>query len=531
MPPKPRLLMALVVIMMLAAACANLSGEPDIVATIDPPTLVPPTQEAPPDRGAPLSAPDLANGAAIYAANCAACHGDTGRGDGPVALNTEGMTPTDFTDRATASEQTPHEWFRTITDGRIEKLMPPWGNTLSEQERWDVALYTYTMHYDSAMLQRGERIYQDCAECHGETGRGNGPEAFNSRIEVKDLTDFEAMVTLSDESIFRMVTQGFEDVMPSYAELSEDERRAVVAYARTLSLQNVPMPTETPAPTTSPDADTTSALTDIRVTALLVQVYAVGDTLDIVQTLRVRNLSQTQAFSQNLPLPGGGTAALGITLPEGAVITASAGISGASADGQTAYVIDPLAPYAEQLYVIGYSVPYTTGDLFTMPLDFVVEGPVRVLVRPLEMRLSSDLLTALGEETLGSMLYNAYGDQLSLSAGTSLGFRLNGTPDAPPPTPTPVPPPGLSGVVTSNVLLPLVIIAVVLLIIAVAVYALRTRTPSTEAQIMRIAREIGRIDAAHKAGTLNHDLWHQQRAALKAEQLRLRGYPENSDED
>jgi mono/diheme cytochrome c family protein len=180
----------------LCAACTTLGGEPRIVATIPPATETP----APlPDIGQPAAPPDLVNGAKIYAENCAACHGDSGKGDGPVALDTEGMEPRDFTDPESARSQTPHEWFRTITNGNIEKLMPPWRNVLTEQQR--------LTH------------------------------------EVKDLTDQDAMITLSDGSIFNMVTQGFEDVMPSYEELSEEDRWAVTEFARTLSLGAMPWQT------------------------------------------------------------------------------------------------------------------------------------------------------------------------------------------------------------------------------------------------------------------------------------------------
>jgi mono/diheme cytochrome c family protein len=503
------------------AACTTLGGEPRIVATVPPLTETP---SPAPDRGEPASAPDLANGARIYAENCAACHGETGQGDGPVALDTEGMAPRDFTDPARAREQTPHEWFRTITNGNIEKLMPPWRNVLTEQERWDVALYTYTLHYDAEAVAIGERVYQDCAECHGPEGRGDGPEAADLTHEVKDLTDQSAMITLGDGSIFNMVTQGFEDVMPSYHELPEEDRWAVTEYARILSLANTPWqtgPAERPAA-----AGTTDAMTTITGTALLVQIHAASDGLDVVQALRVRNLSDTLAFSQDIALPNGQTAALGLTLPDGAVLTASSGIGGLSEDGRTAYVIEPLAPMSEQLYVLNYMLPYTTGETVSIPLDVVIGGPVRVLVRPLDMRVRGDLLPGFGEQTLGNELYNAYGDQLALQAGTVLTFTLEGTPDDAliVPAATPALAPQGTGGVSPDVVVPLAVLAI-LLAAGGIVYALWRRRQTPEARIMQIAREIGRIDAAHKAGTLNHDLWHRQRAALKEEQLTLRGYP------
>lgn len=519
------------VIAALGAACTNLSGEPRIVSTLPPLT---PTAAPVPDRGVPAAPPDLVNGARLYAENCAACHGPSGQGDGPVALDTQGMQPRDFTDPTRAREQTPHEWFRTITNGNIERLMPPWRNVLSEQERWDVALYTYTLHYDAELLAIGERIYQDCAECHGPKGRGDGPEAAKLTLEVKDLTRQSAMITLSDDGIFDMVTQGFEDVMPSYHELLEQDRRAVVEYARTLSLAQLPWPTDSPTP--PPAAGITDAKTVINGTALLVQIYAAGDGLAVVQALRVRNDSETLAYSQQIALPDGQIAALALTMPEGALLTASSGIGGLSTDGRTAYVIEPLPPLSEQLYVLSYTLPDAIGRPISIPLDVAIAGPVRVLVRPLTMRVNGEALPAFGEQTLGSERYNAYGGQLELRSEDLLTFTLEGTPDDAvlmSETAAPFPPPtdDARGGISPDVVVPLIILAVILAAGAI-IYAVWRRRQTPEARIMQIAREIGRIDAAHKAGTLNHDLWHRQRAALKAEQLTLRGYPpEDTKED
>lgn len=45
---------------------------------------------------APMAMPEPDEGRAFFAANCTACHGQTGRGDGPDAANLKAM-PTDLT--------------------------------------------------------------------------------------------------------------------------------------------------------------------------------------------------------------------------------------------------------------------------------------------------------------------------------------------------------------------------------------------------------------------------------------------------
>jgi mono/diheme cytochrome c family protein len=226
---------------LLTAACTGLGGEPQIVSTRVIPTSAPATPDA--DRGVPALAPDLASGAQIFAARCAECHGAAGDGQGDLVLSGQIPPMASFLDPATARDQTPHEWFRTITNGRLENLMPPWRDALSEQERWDVALYTYTLHYTADALDIGQAIYQECAECHGETGRGDGPEAAELEKPVPDVADHEAMVTLDDQSMFNMVTEGSLDLMPGYGDpLTDDEIYAVVAYVRTLSLNTSGQP-------------------------------------------------------------------------------------------------------------------------------------------------------------------------------------------------------------------------------------------------------------------------------------------------
>jgi cytochrome c553 len=118
--------------------------------------------------------------------------------------------------------------------------MPPWRDSLSEAERWSVALYTYMMSYDPEQIIQGQTVWNaNCADCHGETGAGDGPRARELNISTSDLSRPEALIASSDASLFDTVTQGIGDAMPAFADtLSDAERWAVAAYVRTLSLDN-----------------------------------------------------------------------------------------------------------------------------------------------------------------------------------------------------------------------------------------------------------------------------------------------------
>ena len=151
---------------MLAAAfalgaCAGLGGEPEIVATVAP-------QDSRPVEATAPSAwrPSPSQGAQIFAEHCTECHGVGGDGLGELVEAGSVERPLDMTDRELVAPKSPLDWYQVITKGRLEKLMPPWQNALSDAERWDVTLYAYTLGYDEELLAAGERLWRErCAGC------------------------------------------------------------------------------------------------------------------------------------------------------------------------------------------------------------------------------------------------------------------------------------------------------------------------------------------------------------------------------
>lgn len=125
----------------------------------------------------PARSPSLARGAAVYREQCAACHGDAGRGDGPKARTLEGPPPSDLADPAVMGSLTPMDVYRKIMIGVAGTAMPEFEGTLSEEDRWAVTAYVATLQYggsptaatfaavrrqvDSALARRSDKLAFD----------------------------------------------------------------------------------------------------------------------------------------------------------------------------------------------------------------------------------------------------------------------------------------------------------------------------------------------------------------------------------
>lgn len=81
----------------------------------------------------PFAAPSVARGATVYAANCAMCHGEEGRGDGPAAAGLL-VRPANLTE-AHLFAHSPGDLFWWISNGH--GAMPGFAAVLSPDERWD----------------------------------------------------------------------------------------------------------------------------------------------------------------------------------------------------------------------------------------------------------------------------------------------------------------------------------------------------------------------------------------------------------
>lgn len=209
-------------------------------------------------------------GKILYARFCASCHGEKGRGDGFNAIYLD-PRPRDHTDSKEEYmiNKDNKQLFDVVAKGGrgIAKspLMPPFGNTFSENEVWSVIAYMRTLHKNkfekitiqeekekvvkkkstlkiekinfedteslSDNINRGERLFREkygCYSCHkiGAKGGVIGPPL--------DRAGFR----LNADWIFRWISNPQsikpDTIMPAFG-MPEKDARFIVLYLKSLN--------------------------------------------------------------------------------------------------------------------------------------------------------------------------------------------------------------------------------------------------------------------------------------------------------
>lgn len=235
-----------VLFLFLLAACTGLGGEPRIVATVPPRPALTPTAALPVEAQPAAYTPDLARGAAIFAERCTRCHGPDGAGAGELVASGEVPAMRSFLDAVELREVTPASWFDIVTNGRVERLMPPWRDALSPAERWDVTLYSFALRYPPGQIELGEALWQaHCADCHSEEG---------ARLDALLL------INLSDATLDGLVADGHAEAPALADQLHAETRWSLIAYVRSLlPAADRPALAQVPAPSMTEEAGTAVA--------------------------------------------------------------------------------------------------------------------------------------------------------------------------------------------------------------------------------------------------------------------------------
>ncbi len=107
---------------------------------------------------APKQAPDLARAAALFAANCAACHGAEGRGDGALAKGME-PAPSNFHEEDRMKQRSIYGLYNTIALGVGGTPMRPFSE-ITEADRWVLAFFVSGMRATPEAVAQGEALWK-----------------------------------------------------------------------------------------------------------------------------------------------------------------------------------------------------------------------------------------------------------------------------------------------------------------------------------------------------------------------------------
>ena len=94
-----------------------------------------------------------------------------------------------------------------------------------------------------AALAAARDTFNDrCVNCHGETGKGDGPDAMMYTPKPADLSDAHMMGMMSDGEIFYKISEGRNAMLAFKNLLTVEQRWQLVHYVRTLApkMQHAP---------------------------------------------------------------------------------------------------------------------------------------------------------------------------------------------------------------------------------------------------------------------------------------------------
>jgi mono/diheme cytochrome c family protein len=485
------------------SACGGLAGEPDIVATLPSAADV---------------QPDLTNGAQLYAANCVKCHGASGDGRGEMVLTNQVGAMPSFRDAAHVSAQTPQTYFSIITNGNLEKLMPPWKDALTEQERWDVAYYVYSLHTtpEALGLSGAESTVEPLPDSVTFTGTVTNKTA-NGKVPA-DLQIALRYGKIDEPENFQMVTASLNaDNSFTFADLPTDKDFIYFAFT-VYQGRNF---TSDPITADQLHADMTLPLTIYELTEdpSVVTIKRIDAE---VQPHNVENLGTGIVFIQRITyentsdrmftLPqqiGNAYASIVLQLPPGAIIL--------SMDNATRYVVSeergiiadtlPVLPGEHTVNVI-FFLPYTDGAVIDQSYFNAIQGEMHIGLTPKTLIIPDERFVLQASEAPEDEALNIYVAQLDVPFNESLTYEIRGLAIPQRTSQNPQ-------LITADALIPLLLVTVLAGIALFGVVLIVNRGRGKESEIQALIRQIAELDTRHNAGQLNHDVYQRQRQELK----------------
>ena len=213
-------------------------------------------------------------GKKVYESRCIICHGDKGDGKGLMGIvsryqkkgSVQTIYPRDFTTgvfrfrtTSTGCLPTDDDLMRVITGGIPRAYMPSQEDVpLNEKKAVIQYIKTFSKRWKedepckpfpvknpgwlgvADSREKGKKLYKEmkCWECHGETGKGDGPKAdlqkddWGDKILAFDFTTGALKLGFAPQNVYTAYTAGLDGSgMPSYEDsMKEEDRWHLVSY-------------------------------------------------------------------------------------------------------------------------------------------------------------------------------------------------------------------------------------------------------------------------------------------------------------
>jgi hypothetical protein len=459
-----------------------------------------------------------------------------------------------------------------ITKGNIANLMPPWSDSLSLQERWDVAMYLYTLHYTPEQIELGSslainpsselRLESDIDLASANTIVGedafaavayerlqsvqNWGQSVTEEAIVQDFEVFSVVGTVIHGTEGSLVPQGqtvelhygnAEDGIQTLSTVIDSNNQyrfdniafnpdyeyiSVIAYqgrnflSPLLQAGNIREVNEQEITVYEVTEDSSAiVLREVDFIIEYLTVDNVGTGLVITQQNIYENVTD-RMFHIETP-NNGMLASLLVQLPIGAVfLTDPSDPRYLQAASEYALVdLRPVYPGFHTIETI-YFIPYENGRVIDEPVNYRFEGDVNVMVTVPELKIVSDNYERLEEEVnLGTddtpVMAKQYKARLNLATGESIIFDIDGQVFSSSNTSSD------NSVVTQDQIIPilLVIVAVSGFVLMGIMLILRSRANDSQREIDNLLRQVAELESLHEAGRINHDAFQQKRKALR----------------
>ena len=203
----------LLTLLILTSPSPILAQEPPTPPPFEPDTII-----------APLAPPSARRGSTIYAESCAPCHGAEGNSDGPTVPGLPAPPPL-FAERESVWDHSPAEYFHTTKFGRIQNLMPPWQNQLSDEQIWQAIFYAWSLHTDVETVTTGSELFAEATSADPDPPN-------DAAVTAVDFADSATTIRLTPSAVADALQVRFPTASQSW---SEAELTSVVDYVYTLS--------------------------------------------------------------------------------------------------------------------------------------------------------------------------------------------------------------------------------------------------------------------------------------------------------